>query len=333
MNFTRTIYNSIDGENIINLYYKGLGTPLLGRMYQTSCKNIQRFLKVNNVVLRGIGEHTDFGKKLLAIAQTGKTYSTESKLKMSHNRLGKHLTEATKQKLSNLSLGVPKSKEAIANYIKARTGVPWTSKQREALEGKSKSEEHKRKLSETLMGRPSCMKGKSHTEESKINMSNGLKKYFAIPENLEKNRIARINLYKTEYGEVLKEKQKQIMENLWQTPEFVSKQMRARGVAPNKLETFFEDVLHKLYPNEWKFVGDGQLIIAGKCPDFVNVNGKKLLIELYGDYWHKGQNIQDRISLFKEYGWDTLIIWENELKNSLESVKNKLQNFIGGHNS
>lgn len=26
--------------------------------------------------------------------------------------------------------------------------------------------------------------------------------------------------------------------------------------------------------------------IGGLCPDFVNCNGKKVIIELFGDYWH-----------------------------------------------
>ena len=59
----------------------------------------------------------------------------------------------------------------------------------------------------------------------------------------------------------------------------------------------------------------------------MNVNGKKLLIELYGDYWHKGQDPQDRINLFKRYGWDTLVIWEHELKN-INKVEFRIHRFI-----
>ena len=44
---------------------------------------------------------------------------------------------------------------------------------------------------------------------------------------------------------------------LWQTPEYVQKQMKARGVSPNKIELSFQDILDSLYPNEWKFVGVG----------------------------------------------------------------------------
>lgn len=112
----------------------------------------------------------------------------------------------------------------------------------------------------------------------------------------------------------------------WQNPGFVAKQMKARNVYPNKTELNLEKFLSKVFPNEYKYVGDGQFILAGKCPDFVNVNGQKKIIELYGDYWHKGQNPQDRIDLFAKFGWGTLIIWEKEMKNET-LLKEKLLNF------
>jgi hypothetical protein len=114
--------------------------------------------------------------------------------------------------------------------------------------------------------------------------------------------------------------------NQWKNPDFVSKQMKARGVMPNKTELWFQNFLNSLYPNEWKFVGDGQVIIAGKCPDFINVNGQKKIIELFGDYWHRNQDPQDRIDIFKPYGYKTLIIWENELKDMVE-LRCRLERF------
>ena len=38
---------------------------------------------------------------------------------------------------------------------------------------------------------------------------------------------------------------------------------------------------------------------------------------------------KDRINYFKNYGYDTLIIWESELKN-VDNLKNKLGVFING---
>lgn len=53
---------------------------------------------------------------------------------------------------------------------------------------------------------------------------------------------------------------------------------------------------------------------------------KKKLIELFGDYWHKGEDPQDRINIFKKFGYDTLVIWESELKD-INKVKNKVIKF------
>jgi len=112
----------------------------------------------------------------------------------------------------------------------------------------------------------------------------------------------------------------------WKDPEFVKKQMKARNITPNKTELRFEKFLNKILPSEYEFVGDGQLIIGGRCPDYVNINGRKKLIELYGDYWHRNDDPQDKINHYKQYGFETLIVWEHELKDLLK-VKNQITQF------
>lgn len=113
---------------------------------------------------------------------------------------------------------------------------------------------------------------------------------------------------------------------LWQDPEFVKKQMKARHVSPNKAEIFLSGFFQSLFPNEYKFVGDGQFILAGKCPDFININGQKKIIELFGEHVHKPEEEQQRIDLFEQYGYQTLIIWYSELQN-LDLVKQKILEF------
>jgi hypothetical protein len=113
----------------------------------------------------------------------------------------------------------------------------------------------------------------------------------------------------------------------WKDPEYIKKQIEASYIKPNKLELQFEKFLNELYLGEWKYVGDFEFWLGGKNPDFMNVNGQKKLIELYGDYWHRDDNPQDRIDHFKQYGFDTLILWESELKD-LNKIKNKIQKLI-----
>ena len=92
---------------------------------------------------------------------------------------------------------------------------------------------------------------------------------------------------------------------------------------PNKKER----KLLKLLGPSWLYVGDGQLTIGGKSPDFWN--GDHKLIELFGDYWHRGENPQPRIDHFARQGYNTLVIWESELANP-ELVKAQVADFAEG---
>ena len=123
------------------------------------------------------------------------------------------------------------------------------------------------------------------------------------------------------------------MEIKWQDPEFrdraVKATFEANNLSPNKPEKFLIKLLNKLLPNTYKFVGDGKLIVGGFCPDFVNKENNKI-IEMYGDYWHNRPDYKKRdkrrLIAYKNYNYQTLIIWEHELKN-LSKVKNKINRF------
>ena len=94
---------------------------------------------------------------------------------------------------------------------------------------------------------------------------------------------------------------------------------------PNKTEQMLADLISD-NSLPFKYVGDGQFILGGKVPDFLNINGRKQVLELYGDYWHAGEDPQDRIDYFKEYGFDCLVIWEHELKDK-DAVIDKIKEF------
>lgn len=139
------------------------------------------------------------------------------------------------------------------------------------------------------------------------------------PEYYEK-WLASLNTEEVKKNSSLKQKKN------WENPEYIKKQMKARLVKQNKAELKLENLLGSIFPNEYKFVGDGQVIIAGKCPDFINVNGQKKIIELWGDYWHKDQDPINRMNIFKPFGYQTLVIWEKEFKN-FQRLKAKIINF------
>ncbi len=91
---------------------------------------------------------------------------------------------------------------------------------------------------------------------------------------------------------------------------------------PNKLERRVLELL----PSSWRYVGDGTFKVGRKCPDFWD-GGTKLL-EVYGDYWHQGDNPQDRIDLFKRHGYDCLVIWEHEVNESPMDVTSRVREFV-----
>jgi len=100
---------------------------------------------------------------------------------------------------------------------------------------------------------------------------------------------------------------------------------------PNKPETLLGNMLNVLFPKEYKFVGDGKVILGGFCPDFINCNGSKKIIEFNGQFWHtKDQYVIDKdkrkLAMYKSLGYKTLVIWEHELSN-LEKVKNRIIQF------
>jgi NUMOD3 motif len=126
-------------------------------------------------------------------------------------------------------------------------------------------------------------------------------------------------------------------------PEFQRKRRKAwHGFAtasPNRKEKRLQRLISWVCPNEYKFVGDGTFIIDGLNPDFVNVDGQKKIIELFGKAFHhedhciwplpERRTAKGRTKVFRKFGYKTLIIWDDELNTpeSRKEVKNKIRKF------
>jgi len=128
-------------------------------------------------------------------------------------------------------------------------------------------------------------------------------------------------------GVPLSEKNKEGLRRAWNYDKH-RKSWENTGSPPpqNKLEKKLERMLNQFFPESWKFVGDGQVWIGHRCPDFINVNGRKQLIELFGNHWHQTEDEDRRVKHFAKYGFDTLVIWENELSDR-ESLIEKIKDF------
>ena len=159
-------------------------------------------------------------------------------------------------------------------------------------------------ISQTLISLYATPKG----EQIKRRISNSLKGRFA-GENSPSFGLKRSEETKRRNGE----------KNLGRPWPLESRERRLKavlkGVAarPNRSELKLEALLGEWFPREWKYVGNGEVIIGRRCPDFINVNGKKSVIELFGDYWHRNDDPAIKIAEYADYGFTCLVIWEREL--------------------
>ena len=123
------------------------------------------------------------------------------------------------------------------------------------------------------------------------------------------------------------------MSRLNKDPEFQKKRLMGCIKKPNRPEKKLIK-LFKLNNLPYKYVGNGQVIIGNKNPDFINCNGQKKIIEMFGDYWHseKNKKLNWKITefgtkaIYSQYGFKTLVIWQSELDN-LDSVLERVKKF------
>jgi hypothetical protein len=220
---------------------------------------------------------------------------------------------------------IKKAKESLTGRIfseihKKRLKESWNGRdvpeslKKNWVVGRKISEEHRNKLIESH-------KGIIVPRESIDAMLEGSKRAWQDPIRKEKRLQKLIAAVKTPEA---RNRFSQSLTARWKS----GRMARAFNKKPNMAEQELFEVINELCPNEYKFVGGGQVVINGKMPDFINVNGQKKIIEMYGDYWHRDDNPQDRIDIFAEYGYQTLIIWEREVRSgNMEELKGKIRNF------
>lgn len=105
-----------------------------------------------------------------------------------------------------------------------------------------------------------------------------------------------------------------------------------------KPELIFEEIC-KTFSLPFKYNGDGSIWIGKKRalnPDFIESSGKKICVEIFGDYWHSPllnrnmreyQTLDYRKDFFKKHGWKSIFLWESDLlrKDAKEFVLEKLK--------
>ncbi|MBI2020140.1 hypothetical protein HYS94_01850 [Candidatus Daviesbacteria bacterium] len=278
-----------------------------------------------------------------------------------HQKRNVHLSVEHKIKLRLAGLGRKQSKETIEKRVAKIRGIACsentkskisetlkkyeiTKVHRDALSkskyGRVLSEEHKNAIRlnrPDFSGNKHPMYGKHHSESTRIKMSlsqKGKKHLYAYKFS-EKDKV-KISIARK--SKKLSEHHIEALKKSWNNPEVAARRLfsilRSNFNRPNKSETRLSLLLSDLN-TDFKYVGNGSFIIDHKNPDFVNKESKKI-IELQGCYWHgckicfpnskKSNNFPDRQQIFKPAGYDSIEIWEHELK-SPEVVISKVKDF------
>ena len=202
---------------------------------------------------------------------------------------GREQSEETRKKRSLSQKGKPKH-EGFGELVSRSS------------KGKLKSESHRKNLSLSK-------KGKHYENSGKFK-----KGMITWNLNLTKETDERVAMISRKESETQKLKFQNIdYKNDW-IENTLPKILKSAGTHPNRMERKLDNTLQINFPGEWKYVGDGSVILFHKSIDYINVNGQKSIIELFGEHWHKPEEEQERIEYFKQFGYKTLVIWQKELK-------------------
>lgn len=106
-------------------------------------------------------------------------------------------------------------------------------------------------------------------------------------------------------------------------------------IRPTQLERKVMEII-KDKNLSFRYTGDWSFLIGRLNPDFVATNGEKVVLEVFGNYWHNPDSKLDipyekteegRKKVLAKYGWKCIVIWEHEVENP-SGVVAKIKNFF-----
>ena len=97
----------------------------------------------------------------------------------------------------------------------------------------------------------------------------------------------------------------------------------------NKPETKMNEILSHFHG--FRYTGNGKFWLKtpngkSKNPDFVDIDNR-LIVEVFGRYWHSPNEEPEIIELYRQMGWRCLVIWEDDF--SKKRVIDSLERFLG----
>ena len=188
-------------------------------------------------------------------------------------------------------------------------------------------------------------KGKKRTDEVRINLSKAQLKRWKNAKKEWYDNFCR-KMKEINSNPEMRKKKSDISRKLCQDPEYLRKlsegvkramkketywenYIKGMNMKPNKPEKFFINLLEEHFHGEFGYNGDYRLKtrIDRLIPDFVHLKGKRKVIDILGTHWHTENEFHKRNERYKKYGFDSLILWENEL-NNVEVLKERIKTFI-----
>ena len=244
----------------------------------------------------------------------GRVFSLEHRRKISLARLGKKYPNLSLAKKGKPNLKVSKTLKRL--YAEGKL-IP-------SFKGKHHSEETKLKISnnkERNLKISLAKKGKKLTEETKLKLSLNHK---------GKHNSSNTEFKKGQHYSPKTEFNSKIMKERWQNPEYREKRIKENLKGLMKRPTSFEKIIINLINKHnlpYKYTGDGSFLIGYKNPDFINCNGEKIAIEVYNKFHHPEDYEQKRSEHFAKYGWKTIFVNEDEIKSNDDNIiLNKIKN-------
>jgi len=270
---------------------------------------------------------------------------------------GKKHTESAKQKNREKHLGKPSWNKGLhtnghKNGCSCLFCKPLSRHgENNPFFGKKHTEASKENMRKSMKGRIPWSAGKSKETDERLAI---IGKKGAAARKLrpatEKEKAQRLVWRKLGHTPEARKKAVKAFSLHWKDPSYrdrvLTKIFNGMPKKINKLEKKIQDLLGIVCPNMFTFSGVGGDHVGGYFPDFISRDSKKI-IECYGNFWHAlpskypsekiihhGLSASDiwkrdlqRISFLEKNGFDVLIIWEHEVKDS-DALKNKLNEFI-----
>ena len=186
--------------------------------------------------------------------------------------------------------------------------------------GQRMPESAKKRISLSLIGNGYGIGNRSHlgrklSEETKKKISASLiHNSRALGKHPKQNPLKGLHISQAKKGKPLSPEHKQALRDAWardyenRRNAWVKSTNRKPNIQEQKLIGIIEE-----FNLPYIYCGNHKVRIFGKDPDFICIDGRKEVIELFGHHWHKESDILSLINHYQRYGFNCIVIWDSQL--------------------